>query len=205
MYSCPMLFFRRAALPLVCLALATGQQRSSAQSAASAPETQSGSHFPTNEDLRRVKALSSPQLSPDGKQIMFAITQATAEGAGTHLWLAPVPGSGTEKARQLTFSPPSDKRGEHNAQWSPDSSAIYFLAKRADHTQLFRLDLRGGDASPYDLKIMPAVDVSKDKDAIHPPPPPVTSDKKDDKKPNEDKVEPLPIDVAAFAISNDGK
>ncbi len=65
--------------------------------------------------------------------------------------------------------------------------------------------MRGGEASPYDLKILPPVDVSKDKDAINPPPAPDAGDKKDEKKPNENKVEPLAIDVAGFAISHDGK
>jgi dipeptidyl aminopeptidase/acylaminoacyl peptidase len=162
-------------------------------------------HFPTNEDLRHLKALSNPQLSPDGKQILFTVTHATADGARSHLWIVPAPGTANDEGRQLTFSPPSDKRGEHNAQWAPDSSAIFFLAKRGDHTQLFRLDLRGGEASPYDLKILAPVDVSKDKDAINPPPAPITSEKKDDKKPAETKAEPVPIDVAGFTISEDGK
>ena len=171
-----------------------------------ASDTQkNATHFPSNEDLRHIKALSNPQLSPDGKQILFTLTVATADGAGAHLWIVPVPGSNAaDKARQLTFSPPSDKRGEHSAQWAPDGSAIFFLAKRDDHTQLFRLDLRGGEASPYDLKILAPVDVSKDKDAINPPVP-IASEKKDEKKADENKVEPLPIDVAGFSISHDGK
>jgi dipeptidyl aminopeptidase/acylaminoacyl peptidase len=194
----------RLALPLVCCAVASSFL--AAQSGATAPtSSQAEPHFPTNEDLRHTKALSSPQLSPDGKQILFSLNQATAEGGASHLWLVPAPGNGTEKARQLTFSPPSDKRGEHHAQWAPDSSAILFLAKRGESTQLFRLDLRGGEASPYDLKIIPAVDDSKEKDAINPPPPPITSEKKDEKKSDENKVEPLPVNVAGFAISHDGK
>jgi dipeptidyl aminopeptidase/acylaminoacyl peptidase len=185
----------------VCFALAS-PLLSYAQTA-SDDASQTAPHFPTNEDLRHLKALSNPQLSPDGKQILFTVTHATADGAGSHLWI--VPAAGTDKARQLTFSPPSDKRGEHNAQWAPDTSAIFFLARRGDHSQLFRLDLRGGEASPYDLKILAPVDVSKDKDAINPPPAPITSEKKDDKKPAETKPEPVPIDVAGFTISNDGK
>ena len=180
-----------------------------AQSNSTASSTkQTAPHFPTTEDLRHLKALSSPQLSPDGKQILFAVTSATADGAATHLWIVPAPGNGDGKPRQLTFSPPSDKRGEHYSQWAPDGSAIFFLAKRGDHIQLFRLDLRGGEASPYDFKILPPVDVSKDKDAINPPPPPAAEkkdEKKDEKKAEENKVEPLPIDVAGFAISADGK
>ena len=173
--------------------------------ASSAAAPSAAPHFPTNEDLRHIKALSSPILSPDGKQILFTITHATADGAGSHLWVVPAPGTSTDKARQLTFSPPSDKRGEHNAQWSPDGTGIFFLAKRGDHTQLFRLDLRGGEASPYDLKIMAPVDLSKDKDAINPPPAPIISEKKDETKPAETKPEPVAIDVAGFALSDNGK
>jgi dipeptidyl aminopeptidase/acylaminoacyl peptidase len=192
----------RLTLPLIPLAL--GASLLTAQSGSSSM-TPTAPHFPTNEDLRHLKALSSPILSPDGKLVLFTLTHATADGASNHLWIVPASSAKTDKARQLTFSPPADKRGEHNAQWAPDSSAIYFLAKRGDHTQLFRLDLRGGEASPYDLKIMPAVDVSKDKDAINPPPAPESSEKKDDKKPADAKPEPQPIDVAGFSISDDGK
>ena len=203
MYASVMLRPRLAFLPLCAVFLSAALQSSRAQTAtAPAPPA---AHFPTNEDLRHIKALSSPMLSPDGKQILFTLTQATADGAGSHLWIVPMPGTSTDKARQLTFSPPSDKRGEHNAQWAPDDSAIFFLAKRGDHTQLFRLDLRGGEASPYDFKIIAPVDISKDKDAINPPPAPIDSEKKEEKKPAETKPEPVPIDVAGFAISDDGK
>ena len=196
----------RLAVPLVCLASFAAPHQVAAQPGT--PQSTSGQsapHFPTNEDLRHIKALSNPLLSPDGKQVLFTLSSTTADGGAVHLWIAPVPGNGIEKARQLTFSPPSDKRGEHNPQWAPDSSAVFFLAKRGEHTQLFRLDLRGGEASAYNLKIMPPVDVSKDKDAINPPPPPATSEKKDDKKPADTRPEPLPLDVSGFAISNDGK
>jgi dipeptidyl aminopeptidase/acylaminoacyl peptidase len=203
----------RLALPLVYFAVASSfLAAQSSVPAAASPQTEP--HFPTNEDLRHVKAFSGPQLSPDGKQILFTVTHATADGAASHLWLVPAPGNGTDKARQLTFSPPADKRGEHNAQWASDSSAIFFLAKRGENTQLFRLDLRGGEASPYDLKILPPVDVSKDKDAINPPPAPESSDKDQDKKSPEvnaekklaeTKPQPVEIDVAGFSISDDGK
>ncbi|WP_109488237.1 prolyl oligopeptidase family serine peptidase [Occallatibacter savannae] len=196
-----MLHLRNAVLSLACLAVIAAPHYSAAQSSSAT----STPHFPTNEDLRHLRSLSTPLLSPDGKQILFAVTNSTADEAATHLWIVPAPSNGDQKPRQLTFSPPSDKRGEHNPQWAPDNSAIFFLAKRGDHTQLFRLDLRGGEASPYDLKIMPPVDVSKDKDAINPPPPPTSNTKKDEKRPEETKVEPLPIDVAGYAISSDGK
>jgi dipeptidyl aminopeptidase/acylaminoacyl peptidase len=176
-------------------------------------------HYPGNEDLRHLKALSSLQLSPDGKLVLFAVTEATADGGASHLWLAAV--GSQDKARQITFSPPSDKRGERGergAQWAPDGAAIYFLAKRGEQTQLFRLDMRGGEAAPYDLKVLPAVDESKIPGAIPPPGTPAsTADKSSDKKPAEAAIEKpagkkpdaaaetLPLDVGGFAPSPDGK
>lgn len=155
-------------------------------------------HFPTSEDLRHTKAVGGPQLSPDGKSVLFAVMDSTADGAKSHIWVVATAG-GAETLRQLTFSPPADKRGERDAQWSPDGDAIFFLAHRGEHTQLFRLDMRGGEAAPYDLKVLPAVDESKAKDAI----PPAKDEKSGDKKVEKD--EPLPIDVAGYALSADGK
>ncbi len=200
-----MLRFRTLVLPLVCFVLAGISLKSAAQSNPAPAASAATPHFPTNEDLRHLKALSTPILSPDGRQVLFTLTHATADGAASHLWIVSASATSADKPRQLTFSPPADKRGEHNAHWTPDSAAIFFLAKRGDHTQLFRLDLRGGEAAPYDLKIMPPVDVSKDKDAINPPPAPESSEKKDDKKSSDAKPEPQPIDVAGFSVSDDGK
>jgi dipeptidyl aminopeptidase/acylaminoacyl peptidase len=166
-------------------------------------------HYPTNEDLRHLKALGAPQLSPDGKFVLFTTTEATADGGASHLWLAVV--GGQDKARQITFSPPSDKRGERGAQWAPDGTAIYFLAKRDEQTQLFRLDLRGGEAAPYDLKVVPAVDESKIPGAIPPPgtaldkkPSETTTEKSAEKKPAA-AADVLPLDVGDYAPSPDGK
>ena len=162
--------------------------------------------FPTTDDLRHIKAVGGPQLSPDGTQVLFTVTDATVDGARSHIWVVSTAG-GADTPRQLTFSPPADKRGERDAQWAPDGGAIFFLAHRGEHTQLFRLDLRGGEAAPYDLKAMPAVDESKAKNAI----PPASTEKKDEakkadeKKPDEKKDEPLPIDVAGYALSANGK
>ena len=152
--------------------------------------------FPNSEDLRHIKAIGAPGLSPDGKQVLFTLTDATADGAKSHLWLVAISGAA---ARQLTYSPTTDKRGEHNAVWAPDGSAIFFLAKRGENTQVFRLPLAGGEASPYDLKVVPTVDDSKEKGAIPPAKPDAAETVKVDTKP-----EALPINPSGFALSPDG-
>jgi dipeptidyl aminopeptidase/acylaminoacyl peptidase len=197
------------ALSLMAATAACGQGAAPPAGAASAQP-----HYPTTDDLRHIKAMGQPLLSPDGKTVLFTVTDATADGAKSHLWL--VSTEGREKARQITFSVAADKRGERGAQWAPDGSAIYFLAKRGEHTQLFRLDLRGGDGAPYELKVIPAVDESKEKNAIPPPGAEKKDDraagKKDGDKPADkqdekkgDKPELIEVDVSGFAPSPDGK
>ncbi len=160
------------------------------------PANAEDARFPVSEDLRHVKAVSSPLLSPDGKQVLFTLTDSTADGARSHLWLVPVAGGA---ARQLTYSPTSDKRGERGAVWTPDGSAILFVARRGESAQIFRLPLAGGESSPYDLKVVPQVDTSLDLDAI--PPAKTASGEAKTETP---KAEPLEISPSGFALSPDG-
>ena len=120
---------------------------------------------PSNEDLRHVRAIAEPQVSPDGGRVLIRVTEATADGGHQHLWLVEV---GTNTARQLTFSSATDKIGEHNGRWLGDGGSIVFLAKRTEHVQLFRLPMSGGEAHAYDLKVAPVVDESQEPDAIPP-------------------------------------
>ena len=69
--------------------------------------------LPTNEDLRHVRAIAAPQVSPDGKHILVALTDDTASGAAGHFWLVDPE---KDSVRQITFSPPNDKRGEKSAR-----------------------------------------------------------------------------------------
>jgi len=149
--------------------------------------------FPTNEEMRHYKAMGDPRLSPDGKQVLLRITDATADGAKGHLWLVDV--DGAEGPRQLTYSPDSDKRGERDGEWMPDGKSVLFVAKRGEHAELYRLPMNGGEAKAFDLKVTPLVDESDRPNAIPP--------KKKDDKP--EKVEPVAIDVVNFRVAPDGK
>src|SRR5271156_2120763 len=122
-------------------------------------------HFPSNEDLRHVRAMSQPRLSPDGHSMLIQVTDSTADGAKSHLWLVDIK---QNTSRQLTWSTPQDKRGEYSGRWVPDGTAILFLAHRGEHTQLYQLPMEAGEARPSDLKITPPVDVSALPDAIPP-------------------------------------
>src|SRR5215472_10830703 len=79
--------------------------------------------FPTNEDLRHTRALSQPRLSPDAQSVLLQVSDSTADGGRTHLWFVDIE---QNTSRQLTYSPASDKRGEHNGEWFPDGNSILF-------------------------------------------------------------------------------
>jgi dipeptidyl aminopeptidase/acylaminoacyl peptidase len=147
---------------------------------------------PSNEDLRHVRAIAEPQVSPDGSRVLIRVTDATADGGRQHLWLVEV---GANTARQLTFSPAADKQGEHNGRWLGDGGSIVFLAKRAEHVQLFRLPMSGGEAHAYEIKVAPLVDESQDPDAIPP------------KKPSDPPAQrdPVPLDIEQYEPAPDGR
>src|ERR1700761_5576338 len=121
--------------------------------------------YPSNEDLRHVRAIADPRISPDGSQVLLRISEPTVDGGKGHIWLVDAVGERT--ARQLTFSPTADKVGERQARWLGHDSVL-FLAKRGERVELFRLSMSGGEAHAYDLKIAPPVDESTDADAIPP-------------------------------------
>lgn len=153
----------------------------------------SGAAFPSNEQMRHYRTLGEMALSPDAQHVAVRINDATAEGGKGHIWLLDAHGG---EPRQLTYSPDADKRGESGPQWMPDGKSLLFLAKRGEHAQLFRLPMEGGEAKPFDLKVVPAADASRREGALPPPEP----DKKD-----EESAKPVEIDIASYRISPDGK
>jgi dipeptidyl aminopeptidase/acylaminoacyl peptidase len=163
-------------------------------SAAQTPDS-----FPANEVMRHYRSISDPRLSPDSKFALLQVRDSAADGGKGHLWLVPVDGS---EARQLTYSPDSDKRGEGSGQWMPDGKSILFLAHRGEHTTLFRLPMAGGEAKAIEVKVAPAVDASKLPDAIPPAKisPSAAVNRDETAKPAE-----IAVDIANYRISPDGK
>jgi hypothetical protein len=87
----------------------------------------------------------SRRFRPTGSSVLIQISDATADGGKSHLWLVDVKAN---SSRQLTWSPSGDKRGESAGQWMPDGESILFVAHRGEHTQLFQLPMNGGEAHP---------------------------------------------------------
>ncbi|HET9048354.1 MAG TPA: S9 family peptidase [Chiayiivirga sp.] len=96
----------------------------------------------TAEDLVALDRVSSPVLSPDGSQVVFALRVAdvAANKAVTSLWMQAV--DGKSPARRLTGTSSSAMA----AQFSRDGGSLYFLSPRSGSMQLWRLPLKGGEA-----------------------------------------------------------
>ncbi len=77
--------------------------------------------------LLEAKIPSAPHISPDGKRVVFVVSEADFEESRVvgRLWMADIPEG---NARQFTFS----YEGERSPRWSPDGTWIAFLSTRPD-------------------------------------------------------------------------
>lgn len=94
-------------------------------------------------DLLSLPGVQDPQLSPDGRQILFVLERADwkANRRIGHIHRIDVSG---ENQLQLTFG----ERGESSPRWSPDGRRMAFLARRGtdESNQIYILEMDGGEA-----------------------------------------------------------
>ena len=96
-------------------------------------------------DLLNIPRVGDPQLSPDGRDILFTRSESDWKIGRrlTHIWR--VRTSGGDPV-QLT----NGAESENSPRWSPDGRTIAFVAKRGDaeFNQIYLLPVDGGEASP---------------------------------------------------------
>jgi len=93
------------------------------------------------EDLFRFQRVEDPQVSPDGRWVVFVVGRADkAENRwNSDLWLVPLAGG---EPRQLTNGP----RHDRHPRWSPDGKRVVFESNRSGTFQLYTIRMDGGEA-----------------------------------------------------------
>jgi dipeptidyl aminopeptidase/acylaminoacyl peptidase len=101
----------------------------------------SGAPF-TPEDLGMLKRISDPQVSPDGRYLVFVQrdTDLGANRGRTTLWLLAL--AAGARPQQLTEA----SGGDSSPRWSPDGRTLYFLSTRSGSQQVWRVVLTGAEA-----------------------------------------------------------
>lgn len=94
-------------------------------------------------DVYLLKSIDEAQVSPDGKWVIFTVSNedSVKDKGISNLWMVSWDG---KQNVQLTYS----NDGESKPKWSPDGKYISFVAARNDEkiAQVWLLDTRGGEA-----------------------------------------------------------
>jgi len=93
-------------------------------------------------DLTRIRFVSDPQISPDGRTVAFVVTTLSDESDEylSNIWLVDTTGSGP---RRFTTGP----RRDTAPRWSPDGTRLAFVSERepGKKGQLYVMPAQGGE------------------------------------------------------------
>ncbi|MGA9719853.1 MAG: S9 family peptidase [Acidobacteriaceae bacterium] len=90
----------------------------------------------TFEDMQRMRRLDDLSLSPDGRWVLFAVTDVDLEQnrKTSHLWIVPTGvGSKPTEEKPITASLP----GEGHGRFSPDGTRVLFQSSRDGEQQVY--------------------------------------------------------------------
>src|SRR3954471_18316020 len=108
-----------------------------------APQAAGAAKRPITEtDLFKLVWTADPQISPDGKQVVYVRVTVSEkkDGYDTALWI--VPADGSEPPRPFTSGP-----HDSSPRWSPDGSRVAFVrSAEKDGSQIQLISTRGGEA-----------------------------------------------------------
>ena len=95
------------------------------------------------EDYYNFKFISSPQISPDGSDIIFVKSEVSDDKRTreSSLWIV----KNEDGAEPRKFTSGTDDR---SPKWSPDGKQIAFIANRNDETKIWVIPKDGGEARP---------------------------------------------------------
>src|SRR5215510_7186348 len=99
----------------------------------------------TPQDITRIRFISDPQLSPDGRRVAFVVTMLSEDQDQylSNIWVVDTAGG---EPRRFTTGP----RRDSMPRWAPDGTRLAFLSEREARSkaQLYVIPAAGGESTP---------------------------------------------------------
>src|SRR5579863_9363966 len=95
----------------------------------------------TFEDMMKLKRVGEPEVSPDGKWVIFSVVDVdlAANTKTPHIWIVPTAGG---QEREII----ADQDGDR-PRWSPDGKRFAFLSTKAEGSQVWAADFDGASGA----------------------------------------------------------
>jgi dipeptidyl aminopeptidase/acylaminoacyl peptidase len=102
----------------------------------------------TVEEMLKLRRVSDPQLSPDGRFVAYVVTDVSLEKNNrvNRLWVVPVAGGESVPLVQTDKS-------DSSPRWSPDGKKLAFLSTRDGSSQVWVVEMSSGRAAGEPRKV----------------------------------------------------
>jgi dipeptidyl aminopeptidase/acylaminoacyl peptidase len=96
-----------------------------------------GKHPLIFEEMMKLKRVGGPEVSPDGKWVIFSVVDVDldANKKTPHIWIVPTAGG---QEREIISTQDADR-----PRWAPDSKRFAFISNKEGGSQLWSADFEG--------------------------------------------------------------